>query len=402
MVSFDDAVRMVLEGVRRLEPTRVPLAQAVGAVLAESIVSDVDMPPFDKSAMDGFAVVAADLAEPPRTLRVVEEIPAGVVPKRAIRPAECSRIMTGAPVPEGADAVVRVEDTEPGPGKDEVTILKGIAKAAHICVKAEDVARGDVVLEAGHLIRPPEVATLAACGCAEVPVYRRPTVAVLSTGNEVVPIERVPEAGQIRDANSHYVAARLRSLGIEALLLGVAADEPARLRAALAEGMRHDALVVSGGVSAGDYDLVPGVLAELGMELRFDSVAMQPGRPTLFGRRGPTAVFGLPGNPVSVLAVTELFVVPALKAMMGYREVRPPRRKATLTEAAHHRPGRLAHVPGVLTEGEAGWAVRPLPYHGSAHIHALSQSNCLIALPADVASVEPPATVEVIELLRNP
>jgi len=397
MIPFDDALRMALEGVQRLEPTRVPLREALGMVLAENIVSDVDMPPFDKSAMDGFAVAAADLSATPRTLRVVEEIPAGAVPRRAIRPGECAKIMTGAPVPSGADTVVRVEETEPGPGDNEVAILETIEAGRNICWKAEDVARGDTVLEAGHLIRSPEITTLAACGCAQVAVYRRPSVAVLSTGDEVVPIDRVPEGGQIRDANSHYVAARLRQLGIEARLLGIAPDEPGRLKDALAEGMKHDVLAVSGGVSVGDYDLVPGLLKELGTEIAFDSVAMQPGRPTVFGRCGKTAVFGLPGNPVSVLVATELFLVPALRAMMGYADVSPPQRKATLIETVRHRPGRRAHVPGVLAEGEQGWAVRPQPYHGSAHIHALNKANCLIVLPADEV-VEAPATVEVIEL----
>jgi len=398
MISFDDALQMVMENVERLEATRGPLAEAVGLVLATDVASDVDMPPFHKSAMDGFAVVAADVAAVPRVLRVVEEVPAGAVPQKTICHGECARIMTGAPVPAGADAVVRVEDTEPGPAQDAVTIRKEVRKDANICFRAEDVARGDVVLAAGHVIRPLEVPTLAACGCVQVPVYRRPTVAVLSTGNEVVPPDRVPEAGQIRDANAPYVAARLARLGIAARLLGIAPDEPGRLKELLARGMTSDVLLISGGVSMGDYDLVPGILGELGIRLLFDSVAMQPGRPTTFGRCGRTTVFGLPGNPVSVLTVTELLVVPALKAMMGYRQVTAPRCKATLAESAHHRPGRLAHIPGVLTEGDAGWTVRGLPYHGSAHIHALSRANCLLVLPAEVADVPAGAAVEVVDL----
>jgi molybdopterin molybdotransferase len=194
------------------------------------------------------------------------------------------------------------------------------------------------------------------------------------------------------------VAARLRQLGVRPDLLGIAPDKPDKLKMLLSRGLRADVLVVSGGVSMGDFDLVPDILRELGVEVLFDSVAMQPGRPTVFGRHRNSYIFGLPGNPVSVLIVTELLVVPALKKMMGYGQVSPPRRQARLTEAAHHRPGRLAHLPGILTERPDGWDVRPLPYHGSAHVHALCQANCLIALPPDVAEVPATAPVEVVQL----
>lgn len=398
MVAFEDALRMTLGSVPRTEATQVPLAYALGLVLAEDVASDVDMPPFNKAAMDGFAVARADLASVPRTLRVIEHVPAGAVPTRAIRPGECARIMTGAPVPEGADAVVRLEDTAPGPEQGTVLILKAVTPNANICLRAEDVARGDVVLKAGQVVTPLTVPTLAACGRATVHVHRRPTVAILSTGNEVVAVDETPTGGKIRDANAPYVAARLRLLGIEPTLLGIAPDEPARLRELLELGMRADALVVSGGVSAGDFDLVPGLLCELGAKVLFDSVAMQPGRPTVFARRGSAAIFGLPGNPVSVVVGTELFVVPALKTMMGYADVNPRRRRAVLAGPTHHRPGRLAHLPGVLSEAEGGWAVAPLPYHGSAHVHALSRANCLIVLPADAAEAPAGATVEVVEL----
>ena len=398
MTPFDDALRTVLDSTRPLDPARIPLHEALGMALAEDVASDVDMPPFNKSAMDGFAIVAADLEETPRTLPVVQDIPAGAVPAGPIQAGQCARIMTGAPVPDGADTVVRVEDTQPGPSPDEAVFLKATDKGKNICWKAEDVAVGDVVLRAGHLVRAPETATLAACGRTAVRVYRRPAVAVLSTGNEVVPIDRVPAAGQIRDANSHYLRARLRRLGIEAVGLGIARDDEAALREALSRGMECDVLALSGGVSMGDYDLVPGILNELGTEILFDSVAMQPGRPTVFGRCGDTAVFGLPGNPVSVLVASELFLVPAVRKMMGHAHLTAPRRTARLAADARHRPGRLAHVPGVLSEGESGWSVRPLPYHGSAHIHSLSQANCLIVLPHATAVVEAGAEAEVVEL----
>ena len=398
MITVQEALATVLARVEPNEPVAVPLHESLGAILAEDIASDVDMPPFDKSAMDGFAVIADDLAETPTTLKIVEDIPAGVVPTRTISRGQCARIMTGAPVPQGADTVVLVEDTQSGPAPDEVTILKPTPKGKNICWKAEDVARGDLVLRRGHRIRPPEIATLAACGRARVSIYRRPTVAVLSTGDEVVPIEAAPQPGQIRDTNSHYLAARLRLLGIEAERLPIARDEPKALREALAAGLQRDVLVVSGGVSMGDYDFVPEVLDDLGVELHFKQVAMQPGRPTVFGTRGKAILFGLPGNPVSVLVATELYVVPALKKMMGYEAVAPARRRATLVETAKHRPGRVAHIPGAMAEENGTRVVRPLPYHGSAHIHALTRANCLIVLPADQAVAEAPREVEVVEL----
>ena len=398
MIPLNDALDTTFANLPRPQPTRVPLADALGLVLAHDVAADVDMPPFNKSAMDGFAVLAADLADPPATLPVIEDVPAGAVPTRPVAPGLCSRIMTGAPVPNGADAVVRVEDTQPGPADGHVTFLKPIAQGMNVCIRAEDVARGDVVLRAGHVVRPPEIAILAACGYVEALVYRRPTVAVLSTGNELVPIDRVPEAGQIRDSNSHYVAARLRRLGIEARRLPIAIDEPRPLEQALEDGLQADILVVSGGVSMGDYDLVPPTLERLGVRILFDSVAMQPGRPTVLGRRGDALVFGLPGNPVSVLVAGELFLVPAIKAIMGYAQPHPPRRKATLLERSKHRVGRLAHLPGVLAETDGAWTVRPLPYHGSAHIHALSQADCLLVLPSDVAVAEATQVVDVVEL----
>jgi len=370
----------------------------VGSVLAEAVASDVDMPPFDKSAMDGFAVVAADLADVPHTLPVVQDIPAGSLPTGPIYPGECARIMTGAPVPQGADTVVRIEDTRPGPGEGQVTFEQPVAPRKNICWQAEDVSAGDVLLRSGHVIRPPEVSVLAACGRPTVRVWRKPSVAVLSTGNEVVPVDAVPGPGQIRDANSPHVAARLGRLGIEPTRLGIARDEPKALRDALLAGMEHDVLVLSGGVSMGDYDLAPGLLRELGTNILFDSIAVKPGRPMVFGLRGRTAVFGLPGNPVSVMVGTELFVVPAVKTMMGYGEVHPTRRLATTTAPLKNRIGRIAHVPGVLEETLDGLLATPLPYHGSAHIHAMTRANALLAVPADRDYVEAGETVEVVVL----
>ncbi len=397
MIPFDEALRTVLGHTARLDPTPAPLPHALGMVLAEDVAADVDMPPFNKSAMDGFAVVAADLAELPCSLPVVRNIPAGALPSGPLAPGQCARIMTGAPVPDGADTVVRVELTEQGPGEHEVTFRKAEKKGSNICWRAEDVAAGDVVLRAGHCIRAPETALLAACGRDQITVFRKPSVAILSTGDEVVPISQVPEPGQIRDANSHYLSARLHKLGVPVTLLGIARDEEGDLRQAIGEGLEHDVLVLSGGVSMGDYDLVPGVLKDAGAAILFDSVAMKPGRPTVYARCGECAIFGLPGNPVSVLVSCEVLVLPAIRKMMGHAETEAPRRRARLTEAASHKPKRRSHLPGRLAETAKGWTVQPLPYHGSAHIEALGRANALIVLPAGVPRIEAGADAEVIE-----
>jgi molybdopterin molybdotransferase len=298
VIPVEEALEIVLREARPLPAEEVSLEDTAGRVLAEDVRSDLEMPPFDRAAMDGFAVRAADVASAPATLEIVGEVPAGAWPDREVGPGEAVRIMTGAPVPPGADAVQQVEKTRPA-DEFRVTILEGVAAGANVAPRASEVKLGDVLLETGRVLDPAAVAVLAAAGCARVRVARRPSVAVLVTGDELVEVAATPGPGQIRNSNGPAVAAQAREAGAAVRLLGVAPDELQALRSALESGADADMLVISGGVSAGDFDLVEPALEELGYSFLFTKVAVKPGAPLVLGRRGSQLVFGLPGNPVS-------------------------------------------------------------------------------------------------------
>jgi len=383
MISAHEALEIVLGKARRLEAVRVPLAEALGGVLAEAARADSDLPPFDKSAMDGYAVRAADVLRLPADLAVIEELPAGQAPTRPLAPGACAKIMTGAPVPSGADRVVPVEDTERLPD-GRVRILRVAPGRPHICPRGEDVRRGEAVLEAGRVLRPQEIGLLASVGRDRVAIYRRPRVAVLATGEELVPVSAVPGPGQIRNSNSSSLLACCRAAGVPADDLGVARDEQSDLRAKIAEGLTRDVLLVSGGVSMGEWDFVPKVLEEAGVAVRFATVRMKPGKPTVFGTHGGGLVFGLAGNPVSTLVGFRFFVRPALRKMMGHPEPAPQPLEARLTAPVKVRDDRTTFVPAVLRGEQGGWAVTPLVIHGPADLVGFSKADGLIILePGD-------------------
>jgi len=382
MIDPSEALQIVLEKTPGPEPVEVPLLEGVGAVLVEPIASDVDLPPFDKSAMDGYAVRSEDLAHLPVELAVIETLPAGTAPTRAVEAGTCAKIMTGAPVPAGADRVVKVEDTE-ALSEGRVRILRFDA-GRNICVRGEDIRKGATVLEAGHVLRPPEIGLLASVGRERVRVGRRPTVAVLATGDELVPVSAVPGPGQIRDANSWSLLACCRGAGVPAHSLGVGRDNEADLRAKIAEGLRHDVLLVSGGVSVGEWDLVPEALRELGATIHFATVRMKPGKPTLFATHARGLVFGLPGNPVSTIVSFHLFVRSALKKMMGHPNPGPPAVTATLAGETKVRGNRTAFVPAILRREEDAWVVEAIETRGSADLVGFSRAEALIALEPGV------------------
>jgi molybdopterin molybdotransferase len=379
MITPEEALRTVLENTPRLEPREAPLLEAVGACLAEDVASDLDLPPFDKSAMDGFAARAADLADTPVELEIVEELPAGVAPTQSLGPGTCAKIMTGAPVPEGADAVVRVEDTEPA-GPDRVRILRTNLKRRNICARGEDIRRGEPVLEAGTVVEPAEVGVLASVGRDRVRIVRRPRVAVLATGDELVEVTASPGPGQIRDSNSWSLLAACRRAGVPTERLGVARDDEADLRSKIGDGLRRDVLLVSGGVSMGQWDLVPKVFDSLGVATHFAAVRQKPGKPTVFCTRGERLVFGLPGNPVSTLVAFRLYVWPALRKMMGYAEPAPPAIEAALAADAEIRGDRTTFAPASLRWESGGYIAEAIPTHGSADLVAFSRADALAVL----------------------
>jgi len=382
MIEPQEALRIVLEKSPRLEAVEVPLPEADGTCLAEPVASDSDLPPFDKSAMDGYAVREADLARLPVELRVAEELPAGTAPTRPIQGGACAKIMTGAPVPAGADRVVKVEDTEALPD-GRVRILR-TDPGRNICVRGEDVRKGETVLEVGRVLRPPEIGLLASVGRERVRIVRRPTVAVLATGDELVPVSTVPGPGQIRDANSWSLLACCRRAGVGAESLGVARDTLDHLGDRIARGLERDVLLVSGGVSVGEWDLVPKVLRDLDVAIHFATVRMKPGKPILFGTHDRGLVFGLPGNPVSTIVGFHLFVLPALRRMMGWVDPAPPTVRATLAAPVKVRGERQAFVPAVLRREGETWVAKAVETRGSADLVGFSRADALVVLEPGV------------------
>ncbi len=374
-ITVEEAQRLLAAEVPAPVDEEAALADAAARVLAEDCSSDVDMPPFDRATMDGYAVAAADT---PGELDVVDEIAAGRGDPRPIARGRCAKIMTGAPVPPGADAIQQLEKTTPNGAR--VRILEGVKPGQNIAPRASELRRGEVILRRGQLLRPPEIAVLATIGRARVRVHRGPRCAVFATGSELVEPPAAPGPGQIRNSNAHSVAAQVRALGLACDVLPVARDSVDDLRARIRDGMSRDVLVISGGVSAGDYDLVPPALEAEGVRCLVHQVRLRPGRPFYFGRRDRKVVFALPGNPVSSYVTFEVFVRPFLGRMMGGDFSRPMVR-ARLADALPKKHDRVQYLPARL---EAG-AVRIVPWKGSGDIFALTRANALAIQPIDCA-----------------
>lgn len=385
MLSVDEALARVLAEARPRPPVELPTAEALGLVLAEEVVSDVDSPPHDKALVDGYAVVAADLAAGGATLEVVEEITAGRVPTRPIGPGQAARIMTGAPLPAGADAVAMVEHAEAltGEGLGRVRLARPIAAGRSVLPRGASMRAGDVVLTEGHPLRSVELGLLAEIGRSRVRVVPRPIVAVLATGDELVPPDARPGPGQIRNSNGPLLHAAVVESGAEHVALGIARDEPKELQSLIRAGLKAaDVLVLSGGVSAGVLDLAPGVLRASGVEERFHKVHMKPGKPLWFGvapGEPPQLVFGLPGNPVSTLVCFHLFVRAALARLGGRRSDALETQEAELTAPFTHRGDRPTFHPGRTVDARR---VEPLRWQGSADLRTLAEADALVCFPA--------------------
>jgi molybdenum cofactor synthesis domain-containing protein len=399
MVSVERALEIVLRETPRLAAEEVPLADALGRVLAEDVAADRDLPPFDRAAMDGYALRAEDVRHAPAALELVGEVRAGEWPALAVGPGQAVRIMTGAPVPGGATAVQQVEATRP---LDEfrVTILSPVADGQNVAPRGSEVRKGELVLERGRLIDPAAVAVLATAGLARVRVARRPVVAVLVTGDESVDVAATPGPSQIRHSNGPAVAAQARLAGATVELLGVAPDRQDAITHALREGLSADVLVVSGGVSAGDYDLVEPALLELGATLLFTRVAVKPGAPLVFGRCGTTLVFGLPGNPVSSQVTFDLFTRAALLKLQGAQVLSRPRLAVELAGKVRNRSGRKSHTPARVRFEDGRLVARPLRSSGSGDLVAHARANALLVLEAERQEAAAGETVEALLLGR--
>jgi molybdopterin molybdotransferase len=388
MIDLKEALQIVLDSAQPLGPERVGLSDALGRILAEDVAADMDIPLFDKATVDGYACRRADLGD---ALTVIETIPAGRVPARAVGPNQCAKIMTGAALPQGADCVIMVEKTKAaGEGAIRFT---GSQTSDNIFRKATDVRAGQVVLQKGGRISPPHAAVLASVGCGRPLVARRPKVGVIASGDELVPPTARPGPSQIRNSNGSQLAAQLATMGLKArdygIVKDVASDIDAMLRTALAE---NDVVIISAGVSVGDFDLVPAALQRNGVRLRFEKIAVKPGKPTVFGVWERGYCFGLPGNPVSTFVASELLVKPFLYRLMGH-EYRPTVVQMYLEEAVTRKDtDRQVWIPvtrtGVTT-------VRPVDYHGSAHLAALSKADGWVSLDIGTERIPKMAPVDV-------
>jgi molybdopterin molybdotransferase len=379
MIPIEEAEK-ILDRIRcQTESEEIPLMDALGRVLAQDVVSRLNMPPFDKSAMDGYAIRSGDDS---KRFEIVEVIAAGSVPRKKIEKGQCAKIMTGGMVPGGADRVVMVEVTEE---KDGYMYLSGEDKNINICYLGEDIKTGDLVLESGHLVRPPEVGIIASMGMDRVKVFKKPMVGIITTGSEIKEPGEELEKGQIYNSNSYSIGAQVRRAGALVVYAGIVGDEKERIKQKIGDLLgKCQMVLISGGVSMGDYDFVPQILKDLGVCLHFDKVAIQPGKPTVFGTRGNGVIFGMPGNPVSTFTVFEVFVKPVLYRLMGH-EYTPLLLKGVMKKDFRRKRGtRTAYVP-VKYDNEG--FVEPVEYHGSAHLASLSQANALLKVPTDVKKI---------------
>lgn len=387
MLSVEEALARVLAASQPLPPERVPVLETLGRVLAEDVVADMDIPPLTNTAMDGYAVRAADTArasfEHPVRLRIIQDLAAGYTTDVAVMPGTAIRIMTGAPIPPGADAVVQFEDTEQ-PG-EWVSIFKGVTEGKNVRPPGEDVRKGALILPRGTEIRAQEVGMLAALGRKEAWVHRRPRVAILATGDEVIEVDALWQPGKIRNANSYSNAAQVIRYGGFPLLLGIARDDQGELTAKIQEGLEKgaDLFLTSGGVSMGDFDMVKKVLAVEG-EMGFWRVRMKPGKPLAFGRIHGVPLLGLPGNPVSAMVSFELFARPAILKMLGKTRLKKPIIEATLVNAIQSKDNRRHFLRVMVEDREGEYLARLTGHQGSGILLSMVHAQGLAIIPEDV------------------
>ena len=407
MISLEEARALVLAQVAPLDSEVVPLLEVVGRVAAADLASDIDIAPFAHSAMDGFALRAAEIAgateEAPAQLKVIAEIGAGDVFSGAIAPGECVRIMTGAPLPDDADSVVKYEivavvegDGKPG---STVAFAAPTAEGSNVRPAGEEARAGEVVVERGEVIGAAGVGFLASCGVLEVPAYRRPRVAIIATGSELVPPDQVPGPGQIRNSNSYAMAACAREAGAEAHMLPIVEDTFEALRDAVDAASRaYDFVVTTGGAANGDFDFIKPVVDELG-DLLMTSVNMRPGKAQTFGLVNGTPVFGLPGNPAAAYCGFELIIRAALRKMQGFAHVDRPTVRARLTAPVRKKDVRRLFSRSTLTRAADGaFEVTPAKNQSSGLFGPIQKSNCLASIPEGPQMLEPGDEVECILL----
>jgi molybdopterin molybdotransferase len=403
LTPLHDAQHTVLDAARPLGLEKVSLLDALGRVLGEDIIATRDNPPWDNSAMDGFAVRWEDVKQEhaigkPVILNVIEEVPAGKVATKAVGPGQAIRIMTGAPLPKGANAVVKVEDTEPS--TDSVKIFQSIEPRANVRPQGEDVKKGECIIAKGTQIRSAEAGMLAILAKSYVLVYQQPRVAILSTGDELADLDERFSEEKIINSNSYGIAAAVQEAGGIPILLGIALDQPEALKEKISHGLNADILVLSGGVSMGDYDFTKAVFTELGAEMHFWKLAIRPGQPLAFGKIQGKLAFGLPGNPVSSMVSFEQLVRPAMLKMCGLRSYSRPVLQAKIQEQFSKRNDRRHFLRGVLTREDGVMTVRTTGQQGSGILTSMVKANCLIDVAEEIEHLNPGDWVNV-QVLTN-
>jgi molybdopterin molybdotransferase len=373
MIRFEKAIELIASSSFRMGQERIDLKDATGRILAVDVFSDIDMPPFDKSAVDGYACRKEDLGS---QLAVIEVIAAGKVPEKSISIGQCTKIMTGGMVPKGADTVIMVEDVmEISPG---IIRFTGEKASANIAFKAEDIRRGEFVVRKGRRIRPQDIAVLASVGCFQPYVVKKPGIGIISTGDELVEPDRFPSRAQIRNSNAWQLMSQAEKAGCKVSYYGIAADsEEATHEKIISAMLSNDIIVLTGGISVGDFDFVPAIVQKAGFDIKFHSLAVQPGKPSLFAVKGNQFLFGLPGNPVSSFVQFELLVGALLKTMTGNND---QDRVLTLTLGAdlkRKKSERKSFIPVKIT-GEG--MVVPVEYHGSAHINSFVDADGIVSI----------------------
>ncbi|MDD5541873.1 MAG: molybdopterin molybdotransferase MoeA [Acidobacteriia bacterium] len=416
MISVDQARQIVLDTflARKiaLKTERVPLSEALGRVLAQAIVADADVPAFNRSVKDGFAVRSADIRSVPVTLRVAGESRAGDAKTPVLAAGEAIQIMTGAAVPSGADAVVMVEDTERADsasrenvahsfGAGTIRIVKSLSEGANISFRGSEARCGEELSPAGTRMRVHEISLAASVGLSVVEVFARPRVAILATGDELVSIDAAPASNQIRNSNSSSLAALVRQAYAGCSHeLGIARDDPADLRKKVEQALNDpsgcECLLLTGGVSAGKYDFVEPVLKDLGVVFHFDSIAIRPGKPAVFGTRGNQFVFALPGNPVSTIVTFQLFVLPLLGLLSGTTAGDSMILNARLENSFRQPTGRRGYLPAYFTLRQDSLYVRTVRWKGSSDLAGLARSNCLLIAPENQAEFTEGSTVQIL------
>lgn len=388
MIPFEEALAILKTYSVKQKTESVDLYHALDRILAEDVCSDVAMPPFNKSAMDGFACRKSDLKNP---LVVIEEIPAGTTPTKSIGKNQCARIMTGAMIPEGADVVVMKEHAE----KLDANHVRCTHETSqtNICLLGEDVKAGDLVIKSGVKILPSHIAILASVGCWLPLVYRTPSIAIISTGNELVEPVVKPGSSKIRNSNSYQMYAQIQQMGILPEYLGIVRDDQDSLEKVLASSIQNfDVTLISGGVSVGDYDFVPKILSKLGVNIPFHGMNVKPGKHLLFSEKDNHFVFGMPGNPVSSFVQLEVMVKPFLAGLMGRDEGNVAWYLPLEEEFVRTKDNQLIFIPAIPT---GRGTVIPIEYHGSAHIHSYVNAHLIMEIPKGVLKIKKGGQVRV-------